>query len=126
MVKMTGIAEPPVFSPIVGDFYAGMVVTVPLHGSALGRNVKLADIKEAYEKHYEGEKLIKIMDEVPEDGFIHGDILAGSNIAEIFVTGNDERPLLVSRFDNLGKGASGAAVQNMNIMLGIEETKGLK
>lgn len=125
MVKMTGIAEPPVFSPIVGDFYAGMVVTVPLHKSALAKAASLSDIKEVYKEHYDGEKLIRIMDDVPDDGFIHGDILAGSNIAEIFVTGNDDRPLLVSRFDNLGKGASGAAVQNMNIMLGIEETKGL-
>jgi len=125
MVKMTGISEPPVFSPIVGDFYAGMEVTVPLHSRALAKEVTLADIKEVFAEYYKEEKMIEVMDAVPEDGFIHGDMMAGSNKAQIFIAGNDDRPLLVSRFDNLGKGASGAAVQNMNIMLGIEETKGL-
>ena len=75
MVKMTGISEPPVFSPIVGDFYAGMEVTVPLHSRALAKEVTLADIKEVFAEYYKEEKMIEVMDAVPEDGFIHGDML---------------------------------------------------
>ena len=65
------------------------------------------------------------MDGDPEDGFIHSNMCSGKNYIEIFVSGNEERPLIISRFDNLGKGASGAAIQNLNIMLGSDETKGL-
>lgn len=125
MVKATGITAEPSFCPIVGDYYAGMVVTVPLQSRCLTGTPGISEIREVFRKYYAGEKLIEVADENPEDGFIHSDILAGSNKYQIFVSGNDERPLLISRFDNLGKGASGAAVQNMNIMLGIDETKGL-
>ena len=78
-----------------------------------------------YKEYYAGEKLIKINTEIPENGFIYSNDMSGKNGYEIFVTGNDERPLVISRFDNLGKGASGAAVQNMNIMLGVDEITGL-
>ncbi|MDY4048739.1 MAG: N-acetyl-gamma-glutamyl-phosphate reductase [Eubacterium pyruvativorans] len=125
MVMMTGISRAPAFSPIVGDFYSGMVMTVPLHTGMLHGSPGPEEIRQVYRERYGGEKLIRVMDKDPEDGFIHSNVMAGSDEFQIFVTGNDERVLLLSRFDNLGKGASGQAVQNMNIMLGIEETKGV-
>ena len=125
MVMMTGISRAPAFSPIVGDFYSGMVMTVPLHTGMLHGSPGPEEIRQVYRERYGEEKLIRVMDKDPEDGFIHSNVMAGSDEFQIFVTGNDERVLLLSRFDNLGKGASGQAVQNMNIMLGIEETKGV-
>ena len=125
MVMMTGISRAPAFSPIVGDFYSGMVMTVPLHTGMLHGSPGPEEIRQVYRERYGGEKLIRVMDKDPEDGFIHSNVMAGSDEFQIFVTGNEERVLLLSRFDNLGKGASGQAVQNMNIMLGIEETKGV-
>lgn len=125
MVMMTGISQAPAFSPIVGDFYSGMVMTVPLHTGMLHGSPGPEEIRQVYRERYGGEKLIRVMDKDPEDGFIHSNVMAGSDEFQIFVTGNEERVLLLSRFDNLGKGASGQAVQNMNIMLGIEETKGV-
>ena len=125
MVKAAGVSAEPSFCPVVGDFYAGMAVTVPLQSRCLPGGPGIDEIRNVYNNYYAGEKLIEVAGGDPDDGFIHADILAGSNKYQIFVSGNDERPLLISRFDNLGKGASGAAVQNMNIMLGIEETKGL-
>lgn len=125
MVMMTGISQAPAFSPVVGDFYSGMVMTVPLHTGMLHGSPGPEEIRQVYRERYGGEKLIRVMDKDPEDGFIHSNVMAGSDEFQIFVTGNEERVLLLSRFDNLGKGASGQAVQNMNIMLGIEETKGV-
>ena len=125
MVMMTGISRAPAFSPIVGDFYSGMVMTVPLHTGMLHGSPGPEEIRQVYRERYGGEKLIRVMDKDPEDGFIHSNVMAGSDEFQIFFTGNEERVLLLSRFDNLGKGASGQAVQNMNIMLGIEETKGV-
>lgn len=125
MKLMTGINTPPAFSPIVGDYYSGMVVSVPLHAAHMKRSLGTGDLRRVFEEYYSGERLVKVEDYVPGDGFIHGAAMAGKNDAEIYVFGNEERPLLVIRFDNLGKGASGASVQNMNIMLGIDETKGL-
>lgn len=125
MVMVTGISQAPAFSPIVGDFYSGMVMTVPLHTGMLHGSPGPEEIRQVYRERYGEEKLIRVMDKDPEDGFIHSNVMAGSDEFQIFVTGNEERVLLLSRFDNLGKGASGQAVQNMNIMLGIEETKGV-
>lgn len=125
MVMMTGISQAPAFSPIVGDFYSGMVMTVPLHTGMLHGSPGPEEIRQVYRERYGEEKLIRVMDKDPEDGFIHSNVMAGSDEFQIFVTGNEERAILLSRFDNLGKGASGQAVQNMNIMLGIEETKGV-
>ncbi len=125
MRAMTGLTQAPCFSPIVGDFFSGMVMTVPLHAAQLTRQAGPADILAVYREHYAGERMIHVRTGLPEDGFIHSDIMAGKDDLEILVAGNEERLLLISRFDNLGKGASGAAVQNLNLMLGIEETKGL-
>ena len=122
---MSGITEPPVFCPVVGDYFSGMVVTLPLHRKLMKKQLSVEELRQVFRDRYAGEPLIRVMDQDPDDGFVHSDIMSQRNDLEIFISGNDDRPILISRFDNLGKGASGAAVQNLNIMLGIEETKGL-
>ncbi|MGI6737637.1 MAG: N-acetyl-gamma-glutamyl-phosphate reductase [Anaerovoracaceae bacterium] len=126
MMAMTGLVTAPAFLPIVGDYYGGMVVTVPLHRQWLRRSLTVSGLRDLYRDYYDGEAMVTVRDDCPEDGFLHSSIKAGSNDLEIFVYGCDERPVVSTRFDNLGKGAGGAAVQNMNLMLGIEETRGLK
>ena len=126
MVAMTGLDHAPCFSPVVGDFYSGMVMSVPLHGSQLLRQAGPEDIRKVLEERYAGEALIRVNAEAPADGFIYSNPMSGSNGMEIYVTGNSDRILLAASYDNLGKGASGAAVQNMNIMLGIDEATGLE
>ena len=130
MQKVSGLDFPPVFNPLVCDYYAGMVVSVPLHRRLLNGKPSIEQIHEMFEKHYDGQRFVKVRAlqgaDVLENGFLPANTLAGTNLLEIFVCGNDERILLASRLDNLGKGASGAAVQNMNIMLGIDEATGLE
>lgn len=125
MVQMTGIGNAPCFSPVVADFYSGMVMTVPLHASLLKAGSNIADVKRTLHKAYASEALIKVYDEAPEIGTVYSNPMAGSNGMDMYVTGNEERMLLIASYDNLGKGASGAAVQNMNIVFGTEETAGL-
>lgn len=125
MVAMTGLESEPCFSPVVADFYSGMMMTVPVHASILKEGTKLSNVKETLHKRYDTEALITVHDEAPENGTVYSNPASGSNGMEIYVTGNDERMLLIASYDNLGKGASGAAVQNLNIVLGTEETAGL-
>ena len=125
MVKMTGLASAPCFSPVVGDFYSGMVMTVPVHSAQLSTKADPADVLEILRERYDGEPLIQVMDSAPGDGFMYSNPMAGSNGMQLYVTGNADRILLMASYDNLGKGASGAAVQNLNIVLGTEETAGL-
>lgn len=133
MKKMSCLEKEPVFCPVVGDYYRGMVMTVELPEELISRNKAdvsggsdmIGVIRSSYIKRYKDEPLISITDG-PEDGFLYSDTMSMSDRFEIMTLGNSERILLISRFDNLGKGASGAAVQNMNIMLGIDETKGLR
>ena len=117
-----GLAHAPVFCPIVGSFYSGMEVTVPLFASQI--NGTAADIKEIYKNLYQG-PIVHYRDQTDESGFLSANALADKDSMEISVFGNEERILLTARFDNLGKGASGAAIQNMNILLGTDETCGL-
>ncbi len=129
MQTVCGLKYTPMFNPIVDDYYAGMVVSVPLISRALTKKYTAADIREILAAHYDGQRFVKVMelgggDSLP-DGFLAANTLAGTNDMQLFVFGNDERILLCSRLDNLGKGASGAAVQNMNIMLGLDEGTGL-
>ena len=120
MVKISGLETAPVFCPIVADYYSGMAVTVPLFHKDLKGSVQ--DIIQLYQDCYHG----PIVHYVPyTEGMIAGNALSGKDSMEITVAGNEERILLISRFDNLGKGASGAAIQNMNILLGLDETTGL-
>ncbi len=122
MSKVCGLDNLPIFCPIVADFPQGMEVTVPLFKSQLKGTIN--DVKEIYKSVYNG-KIVKFVDNADEGGLLSANAMAGKDSMEISVFGNDDRILLVSRFDNLGKGASGAAIQNMNVILGIEETTGL-
>ncbi|HWR24296.1 MAG TPA: N-acetyl-gamma-glutamyl-phosphate reductase [Feifaniaceae bacterium] len=125
MQKYAGTAFPPVFSPVVADFYAGMLVNVPLHQNMLEKRLRPQDIREIYAQHYEGSKLIKVLPYTAENQTLAANALAGKDTMELAVAGNGERMTLLARYDNLGKGASGAAIQCMNLMLGREETEGL-
>jgi len=129
MQQVCGLKHKPLFNPIVDDYYAGMVVSVPLVSRAMAKKCTAADIHEILASHYEGQRFVKVMElggkETLPDGFLPANTLTGTNDLQVFVFGNDEQILLCSRLDNLGKGASGAAVQNMNIMLGLDETTGL-
>lgn len=129
MQQICGLKYQPMFNPIVDDYYSGMVVTVPLISRCLTKNYTPEDIHEIMSAHYAGQHFVKVMElggtETLADGFMAANTLADTNDMQIFVCGKDDQILLCSRFDNLGKGASGAAVQNMNIMLGIDETTGL-
>ena len=119
---VTGLTVAPAFCPIVADFYSGMEVTVPLFKKDLRGTAD--DIRAVYAEAY-AKGLVRYNKEMGEGGFLSAAAFSGRDDMEVGVFGNDERVLLVSRFDNLGKGASGAAIQNMNIMLGAEEGTGL-
>ena len=122
MVKVCGIENAPAFCPIVAPFYSGMEVTVPVFAKDLTAGID--DIKAFYTDYYKN-GLVHFNDSATEDGFMSASAFSGRDDMEISVHGNADRILLVSRFDNLGKGASGAAIQNMNILLGAPEDKGL-
>jgi N-acetyl-gamma-glutamyl-phosphate reductase len=124
MAFICGLDAYPAFSPIVGDYYSGMTVTVPLFADMLAPGKSAEDIAASYRSRYRG-AVVSVNDAPDDGGFISGNDLAGKDRMEISVSGCGDRLLLISRFDNLGKGASGAAIQCMNIMLGIDETKGL-
>lgn len=116
------IKSAPVFCPIVSDFYSGMTVTVPLFKSMINGSVE--DIKAMYKNTYQS-KIVSYEESLDENGMISGLAVANKDCMKITVAGNDERILLVACYDNLGKGASGAAVECMNIALGVDETTGL-
>ena len=129
MKKIAGLEYEPVFNPYVCDYFQGMTVTVGLHARLLSKKVTASDVWEMFAAHYDGCRFVKVAgfmgEGVLEEPFIPANTLAGTNMMQIFVYGNDDRIMLTSRFDNLGKGASGAAVQCLNIMLGIDEATGL-
>lgn len=129
MKKIAGLEYEPVFNPYVCDYFQGMTVTVGLHARLLAKKVTAHNVWEMIAAHYDGCRFVKVAgfmgEGVLEEPFIPANTLAGTNMMQIFVYGNDDRIMLTSRFDNLGKGASGAAVQCLNIMLGIDEATGL-
>ena len=127
MQKICGLTKPPVFTPIVDDYYKGMATTVPLHMDQLTGVSTLHEVWQVLADHYAGEKLVRVAPEGAGDlgGKLYGNAKAGDNDLTLVAAGNDETFTITALFDNLGKGASGAAVQNMNIMLGLEETAGL-
>ena len=122
MAKYCGLYYDPIFCPVVADFYSGMEVVIPLFKNDIKGNIE--DIKDTYRNYYR-EGLVSFSETADENGFLSAGVLAGKDSMELAVFGNNERILLVSRFDNLGKGASGAAIQNMNIVLGLDEKTGL-
>ncbi len=128
MRKITGLDKEPLFSPIVADYYSGMVVSLPLYAEMLNGSMTPEKVHKFFSDFYAGEKFIKVMPcgvEADMRGFLGGNGCSGWDGLEIYVTGNEERILISSRFDNLGKGASGAAIQCMNIITGCDEAKGL-
>lgn len=124
MKAITGIDTAPLFSPIVASYYSGMEVTVPVFASQLNSGFTAADIKKVYGEKYCSD-IVRYEPKSDEGGFLAANTLSGKDSMEIAVFGNDERILLTARFDNLGKGASGAAIECMNIVTGNEKTKGL-
>lgn len=130
MQQISGLSYKPMFNPIVDNYFSGMVVSVPLITRTLAKKTDLKAVWEVFAEHYENEHFVKVMplngENVLENGFLAANTLSGTNQMQIFVCGNDDQILLASRLDNLGKGASGAAVQCMNIMMGIDEATGLE
>ncbi len=122
MAAIAGLTHAPVFCPIVADFYSGMEVTVPLTGEMLAGGID--QVKAVYRQRY-AEGLVRFAENADEAGFLSAAAFSGRDDMQITVTGHDDRLLLIARFDNLGKGASGAAIQNMNIRLGLPEDTGL-
>ena len=120
MQKICGLDLPPVFSPILGDFYEGMATSVLLPGFDSKK------VWEALAEHYEGQKIVSVAPLGGDEGLIYASTLAGKDSMRLIVTGHEHQTLVTALFDNLGKGASGAAIQNMNIMLGLDETTGLE
>lgn len=128
MKKITGLKREPLFSPIVSSYYSGMVMSVPLYTELLHKVHSPEEIHEVLSSFYKGQKFVKVMPLDAEAGtgnMLSGNACSGWDGLRIFVTGNEDRIVLSSQFDNLGKGASGAAIQCLNIALGCEEDKGL-
>ncbi len=128
MKAITGLAKEPLFSPILADYYSGMVVSVPLYTEYLKDCKNPKAMTEYFAQYYKGEQFIKVVENGGDDlygGMLAGNSLSGWDGLKVYITGNEERMVLSAQFDNLGKGASGAAVQCLNILLGCDESKGL-
>lgn len=127
MAAVTGIDHAPAFHPIVAGYYCGMLVTVPLQSRLMEKKLKPSELRQKLSEYYKGSPVIQVREEEekPADGFMAANFLAETDGLEIHVLGNTEQITLMARFDNLGKGASGAAIQCMNIMLDLPEDTGL-
>ena len=127
MMSICGLKKAPLFFPVVSSYYSGMVTTISLSGQASRVAINPEILKEIYREFYPGQPMIRLIENLPEQegAMMAGDRLSGRDDMEILVTGNPDRMAISASFDNLGKGASGAAIQCMNIMLGLEETLGL-
>ncbi|MBR3526049.1 MAG: N-acetyl-gamma-glutamyl-phosphate reductase [Lachnospiraceae bacterium] len=128
MKFITGLKREPLFTPMTTNYHSGMIVSLPLYTDLLNESWTPEDVQAYLEKYYAGEKLVRVLPfgtDAEAGGALFSDALAGHDRMEIFVSGNAERLVVASRFDNLGKGASGAAIQCMNIVLGTDETEGL-
>ena len=119
MQKICGLAQPPVFSPILGDFYEGMATTILLPGFDCRR------VWDCLSAHYEGEKIVTVAPLGGDESVLYASTLALKDSMRITVSGHESQTMVTALFDNLGKGASGAAIQNMNILLGVDESTGL-
>lgn len=124
MQAITGLSSAPVFLPIVADFYSGMEVTVPLFASQLADGIGMEEIKALYQKCYDT-PLLYYAEDADEAGFLSAAAMSGKDSMQVSVYGNGERILLVARYDNLGKGASGAAIECLNTVLGTDPCTGL-
>ena len=126
MQKVTGLVNPPVFMPVVDDYYKGMATSVMLQNRLLNGQPTAEEICLRLQEYYAGEHFVTVMPYDPKQGTLYANALAGTNHLQLVVCGYEEQTTVTALFDNLGKGASGAAVQNMNIMLGLSETVGLE
>jgi N-acetyl-gamma-glutamyl-phosphate reductase len=130
MAAHTGLASAPVFTPIVGSFYKGLAVTTYFSPSQLAKRVKPQDVQALFAEYYQGEAFVNVAlfnaDDNLDDGFFDVQASNDTNRVDLFVFGNEERFVTVCRLDNLGKGASGAAIQCMNLAIGADEGSGLK
>lgn len=128
MKKVTGLARKPLFSPIVADYYSGMLVSLPIYNEFLKEYHTPEKLQEFFADYYAEQKFIQVMPfgtEADKGGMLAGNECSGWDGLKIYITGNEDRMVLSAQFDNLGKGASGAAIQCLNIMLGCQEEKGL-
>lgn len=123
ILKVSGLKETPAFLPIVVPHYSGMEVAIPVFAADLKGTIE--DLKRCYAKYYTS-GLVRYVDDPSEEGFLSSAKLSGKDSMEVSVFGNEERVLLVARFDNLGKGASGAAIENMNVVMGLDPKTGLE
>ena len=121
MVRECGLESAPVFTPVICDFYCGMTVSVPIYSRLMAKKASVNAIREYFAEYYARQNFVIVPPESDIPAFIAANELAGTNKLKIYISGNDERIFIASVLDNLGKGASGAAVQNMNIMLGLDE-----
>ena len=128
MKIITGLSKEPVFMPIVDDYYCGMIVNLPIHADLMKKRMSPEELRNMLAAYYEGQKFVRVCEygaEAELNGFLHANSMAGKDWANIYVTGNDDRIVVMSVFDNLGKGASGAAVECLNISMGIDPGTGL-
>ncbi len=128
MKKISGLELEPLFSPLTTNYHSGMIVQFPLHTGLMKKKMSAEELRNFYASYYEGKKFVKVLPfgyDAEEGGALFSDACAGWDGMEIIVSGNEDRLMIASRFDNLGKGASGAAVQCMNLVMGCDMEKGL-
>lgn len=129
MKAICGLTKKPLFMPVVDDYYSGMIVSVPIYADMMAKKMTVEEVRAFYKEFYKDSTFISVADEADEtqaSGFVPANQFSGKDSMRIYISGNEERIQLTSHFDNLGKGASGAAMQCMNLVLGCEETKGLQ
>lgn len=128
MKIITGLDAEPIFIPMVDDYYCGMIVNLPIHKKLMKKQMSPEEICNALADYYKGQTFVRVLDygkEAEYNGFLAANELAGKDYANILVTGNDDRIVVSAMFDNLGKGASGAAIECLNISMGIDPSTGL-
>lgn len=128
MKKIVGLEYEPVFEPVVDDYYCGMIVNLPIHTRLMNKKMGPEELRDVLAEHYDGQPFVRVCKygcESDTNGFLAANSMAGVDYANILVTGNEDRIIVSAMFDNLGKGASGAAVECLNISMGIDPTTGL-
>ena len=129
MKAIAGLERMPLFVPVVDDYYSGMIVTFPVYTDLMKKKATPGEVQQAFAEFFKGEQFIHVMPPGAEEetkSFFSANAFSGRDDVRIYITGNEERILVTSIFDNLGKGASGAAIQCMNLRLGLPEETGLK
>ncbi|MCI2106770.1 MAG: N-acetyl-gamma-glutamyl-phosphate reductase [Intestinimonas sp.] len=125
MHLLSGLTNPPVFCPVVDDYYKGMATTIMLHNARLPGTPTAEDIRDMLCSYYDGQTLVTVSEKMGNGTYLPANCMAGTDCLRLVVSGREDQTIVTALFDNLGKGASGAAVQNMNLMLGLPEYEGL-